>query len=290
MRGVLRLLVITLVGGLCASPPTAWAQFPGDNGMIAYGEGKIETIPSTGGVGVPLEGSQPGDYDPVYSPDGSQIAFKRGSEIWVIDSDGTDERQVTSGPAWKEHPAWSPDGSMLVYERNEDLWITDLGTLDAHRITRSREVSESRPSWSPDGSTIAYVRDARLQNRDIALMDPDGSNRRRLTKDHPRTQTDPDWSPDGNRIVFTDSGTRDPPSLMSIRPNGRGLRLIFNGKRRGAWEPTYSPDGTQIAFWRFASEGTHIWVIGVDGSGLQRLTVGAGNRFSPSWQPVPLVA
>ena len=266
------------------------AQFPGRNGVIAYtlaGEGTLETIPPRGGAGTPIPGSEVSDYGADYSPDGARIAFVRNVNIWVMDSDGTDVRQITTSRAIEQCPSWSPDGSTLVFSRGEDLWVTDVTNPDPHRLVRSPRISEYCPSWSPDGSTIAYARDAKLQNWDIALMNADGSNRRRLTKDHPRAQSSPDWSPDGSKILFTDSGPGDSPSLMTIRPNGRGLRLVLDGSRRGVWWPVFSPNGRRIAFTRFWGERANIWAVRSDGRGLEQLTSGPGSRFYLAWQPLP---
>lgn len=282
--------IIVVLAILAWSQVGAVAQFPGRNGVIVYsfaGGGTLESIPPTGGVGTPLPGSEVNDYEASFSPDGSRIVFVRNVNIWVMDVDGTDLRQITTGRAIEGCPSWSPEGSMLAFSRGEDLWITDVADPDPHRLVRSPRIDEDCPSWSPDGSTIAYARDARLQNWDIALMDADGSNRRRLTKDHRRSQGSPDWSPDGSRILFTDDGPGDSPSIMTIRPNGRGLRLILDAGRRGAWWPVFSPNGRRIAFTRFSDRRASVWVVNGDGGGLERLTAGPGYRFHLAWQPLP---
>jgi Tol biopolymer transport system component len=268
----------------------AHAQFPGRNGVIAYtlaGEGTLETIPPTGGAGTPIPGSEQNDHRADYSPDGSRIAFVRNVDIWVMDADGTDVRQITANRAMEDCPSWSPDGSTLVFSRGGDLWVTDVTNPDPHRLVRSPRISENCPSWSPDGSTIAYARDAILQNWDIATMNADGSNRRRLTRDHPRAQYSPDWSPDGSKILFIDDGPGDSPSLMTIRPTGRALQLVLDGSRRGVWWPVYSPNGRRIAFTRFWDHRANVWMVRSDGTDLERLTSGLGYRFYPAWQPLP---
>jgi Tol biopolymer transport system component len=64
-----------------------------------------------------LEGRE--NIEPVWSPDGEQLAFasnKSGAfEIWTVRPDGTELRQITSGPGAKTRPAWSPDGKQLIF-------------------------------------------------------------------------------------------------------------------------------------------------------------------------------
>ena len=78
---------------------------------------------------------QPGDrrgawltngYDPAISPDGSKVAFYRGggadNGVWVINSDGTDERRIHGGGEFMRSPKWFPDGSRLVFSRMTGTW------------------------------------------------------------------------------------------------------------------------------------------------------------------------
>ena len=107
-------------------------------GKIVYADepGRIQVI-NADGTGQTMLTSGSSDDDPVYSPDGSRIAFTRRSgfraEICVMNADGTNVVQVTAGDMNSSinnmNPSWSPDGTQLVFFSNRsgpgktELWI-----------------------------------------------------------------------------------------------------------------------------------------------------------------------
>jgi len=106
-----------------------------------------------------------------WDPSGGRIAFTRSpgfgidSQIWIIDADGTNLRQLTTPPAGRRdvNPEWSPDGATIVFERDANwpnprqLFLVDPdGGAPAPLTTTA--VDARMPVWSPDGSAIAYLR------------------------------------------------------------------------------------------------------------------------------------
>ncbi len=122
-----------------------------------------------------------GEY-PAWSPDGSRIAFESsmgGStpfgdpdyDVWVMDTDGSGETNLTAAPdSGDKYPTWSPDG----------LWI-------AFESTRG-----TPPSFEPPPHDLE-----RLSDDDVWVMRADGSGLRNLTSDLVRLDKFPDWSPQG---------------------------------------------------------------------------------------------
>jgi TolB protein len=104
----------------------------------------------------------PGDFGPVWSPDGKHIAFVREStegvtDIYVVNPDGSGLRRLThTGDA--SEPAWSPDGRTIAFSRpvargqfeEADLYVIDAEGGGLRRVTRSRRFMESGPVWAPD--------------------------------------------------------------------------------------------------------------------------------------------
>jgi Tol biopolymer transport system component len=290
MRYVRITLVITIAVGLL--PATAHAQFPGENGVIAFGRltssgDGIATIEAPGDDPALLTESRGFDRHPSYSPDGSRIAFIRDTNVWVMGADGSEQQRLTRGRALEGCPRWAPDGSTIVYDRGGDLWTVDADAPDPERIARTR-ADEYCPSWSPDGSTIAFVLEGPGRLRfDIALMAPDGSDRRRVTADR-RTQFAPDWSPDGLSIVYNHYDRFDVASIVTIEPDGSDRTTVFDGEPCGAFDPVFSPDGLQVAFVQGIDCGGpgDIWVVDAEGGDPTRATRGRAYDTSPGWQPV----
>ena len=128
------------------------------------------------------------EWGPVWSPDGSQIAFTRQdvgtrTDVVLMNADGSDGRVVSSTPEGSNlRPSWSPDGSSLAYVsiRNEDwgIYVTDLMTgQERELVTNSSSVDD--PVWSPDGQRIAFV----SAYVDLMIMNADGSDVRAIAHD-----------------------------------------------------------------------------------------------------------
>jgi TolB protein len=162
--------------------------------------------------------------DLAWSPDGTQIAFIaetamiRGaipSEIYVINADGTDLRQLTDNGNVNLGPVWSPDGTQIAFwgyapgafdPGNDDEQATEVYVMDAsgeniRNLTQSSGL-DSQPAWSPDGSLIAFS-SFRMWNDEglrggIFIMNPDGSDVRRVTDLPGRNEaSSPLWRPVG---------------------------------------------------------------------------------------------
>ena len=151
------------------------------------------------------------DLNGIWSPDGRMIAFisnRSGSDqIWLMDADGKNQRQVTKGVAMAAWPAFSPDGSRLVfwsYDSAAGTYGIELVDIDGENMNRKVVVQShsmlDRPTFHPDGKYIAYGA-VTEGNWDIWLVNADTGRKWRLTSD-PRMETNPLWRPDGKALAF----------------------------------------------------------------------------------------
>lgn len=140
------------------------------------------------------------DQFPAWSPDGSKIVFESTrtgvKQVWVMNSDGTDQTQLTFDPTPKDQvPDWSPDGSQIAYvERTNptggDLWLMNADGSGQHAITSGAD--KLGTAWSPDGAQIATLD---WPTRTVEIMNADGSGLQRV---HPGgIQFVPGWQPRG---------------------------------------------------------------------------------------------
>jgi dipeptidyl aminopeptidase/acylaminoacyl peptidase len=107
--------------------------------------------------------------DPQISPDGKRIVYvrrfndpmtdKRYSNLWIINSDATDHRPLTTGNRSDASPRWSPDGLRLAYLSDADgkqqIYIRWMDTGQTARITNLDQAPDSI-NWSPDGKMLSF--------------------------------------------------------------------------------------------------------------------------------------
>jgi Tol biopolymer transport system component len=125
------------------------------------------------------------DFAPVWSPDGSLIAFRRGtpqaSDLWVVRPDGSNARRLAVSLHDLTLPVWSPDSRELAfagYNRGSiDVEVVDVAT-GAVRAVAPGPALDTAPSWSRDGSTIAFTSQQDAVSWIYAVA-RDGSNVRR---------------------------------------------------------------------------------------------------------------
>lgn len=115
----------------------------------------------------------------------------------------------------------------------------------------------------------------------IMLMSPDGSSSVSVFGTT-SSDADPAWSPDGTKLVVTRGELRYETELFVLQPRGPGGAVSL--QQRGS-DASWSPDGSRIAFVSRRTGASRIYVMNADGSGLSRLTDGAGEDLSPAWSP-----
>jgi Tol biopolymer transport system component len=256
---------------------------------------------------------------PAWSPDGRTIVFVSwrdgNGEVYAMNADASEPRNLTQHPARDVRPTWSRDGRRIAFvsrrDGNPEIYVMDADGSGKRNLTRNR-ASDDYPTWSPDGRRIAFLRGRRKSQTvdashpnanclgtprrcvirfflyDLYVMNADGSGLRRLTRCLARV---PDcggrrqlvWSPDGRAIY-------DGRYLVSTDGSG-ARRLPYIPKR-----PVWSPDGRRIAFTRQRGRtgpgpccnpsAADIYVMNADGSGTRKLTHNNARFYAePAWSP-----
>jgi uncharacterized repeat protein (TIGR01451 family) len=229
------------------------------------------------------------DRNPVWSPDGSRVAFESDREhgtfdIHVMDANGNGETNLTNHPAGDINPAWSPDGSRIAFisgrDSNTEIYVMNFDGTGLTNLTNSPE-AEHALVWSPDGTRIGFVRERNF-NLDIFVMNADGSGQVALTNDL-ASDFDPAWSPNGSRITF--NTFRDGNwEIYVMNPDGTGQINITNHPATDL-EPEWSPDGSRLVFRSERHGNAEIHVMNADGSGQKRLTTDPQFDQCPTWSP-----
>ena len=102
---------------------------------------------------------------PAVSPDGRRVAYtvgivdkatnKTNTQIFVMKIDGSDQKQITSGPASSSGPVWSPNGKKIAYVTGGQIWTMEPDGDDREQVTKI-STGAGGPVWSPDGKWIAF--------------------------------------------------------------------------------------------------------------------------------------
>lgn len=225
-------------------------------------------------------------------------------DIYVMDSDGSHQTQITYEFGNELEPEWSPDGRLMVYTGDPggddyEIFLMNADGSDIHPLT-DNEFDEGGPVFSPAcrGAAgrcvqwIAFYSD-RDGDYDLYLMDTRGQNVTQVA-DLPGDQLWPTWSPDGNKLAFMsgsvfDEGTFD---LFAIDLRTGGIDRYTDSLGIADLWPTWSPDGKYIAWVNNGLEDWyHIFVMDADcdpecGAN-QRVVSGDDpvHDFDPAWSP-----
>ena len=200
-------------------------------------------------------------------------------EIYVMDAEGANRRNLSNHPLHDMEPDWSPDGTKIAFVSNRSggtqIHIMNADGKNQIRLTDGPR-KKREPDWSPDGGKIAFtVQDVFLH---IDVMDADGNNRMRLV----RQASAPSWSPDGRQIAFVSSMNWD-SEIHVVGADGQGIERVKHGLHGAS--PSFSPDGRRFAYYESHKGIDHIYVVGVDGKNPERLTLDQGHHSHPTWSP-----
>jgi dipeptidyl aminopeptidase/acylaminoacyl peptidase len=271
-------------------PQHASATVPGVNGRIALSMfqtgDEIHTMNPDGSDPRQLTSTSGDNFDPVWSPGGTRIAFAstrdpNAANIYTMNADGTNQVRLTGPAGTNLRPTWSPDGTRIAYVAGGNtIVVMNADGTNKHTIFGNGNQLDD-PDWSPGGTSIAFDMSAGA-NTDIYRINADGSGLTRLTDALAQDET-PSWSPDGTRIVF--GSWRDGQSrIYAMNADGSGETRLTNDAIPD-YEPAWSPDGEKIAFRRSGGAVWDMWLMNPDGSGQTMFSGVAGN--GPSWQSVP---
>jgi serine/threonine protein kinase/Tol biopolymer transport system component len=221
----------------------------------------------------------------------------RNTGLYTILADGTDLTPLTTVPGGDFEPAWSPDGTQIAFtsfrDGNMQIYVINLSDQKVTRLSKLDGTTEARQAaWMPSGDRIAFTA-RRLGIYQIWAMDRNGANPGQII----RSGKDfwdyaPAWSGDGKVVIFSQrsaGGLSAPWEMRSPYDKAGSIatRRIDLGSL-AAERAAVSPDGFWIAFQSADQNGSmDIFYVTASGAERSRLTFGSARDFDPAWRPAP---
>jgi TolB protein len=211
-------------------------------------------------------------------------------EIWAMDFDGKNQRQITRFNSTSIEPAVSPDGTKIAFTSyargNPGIFVFSVDPVRDLRFYNQGASVNSSPSFTPDGRQIVYSSSAGRCCR-IFIADLNGTGFRPISS-LSSIDTEPKVNPKtGTDLVFA-SGRSGPEQIYRMNMDGADLERLTDGTGEAA-NPSWHPNGQVIAFaWTrgFAAGAWNIFLMDVASHRVHaQLTHGQGRNENPSWSP-----
>ena len=231
--------------------------------------------------------SQPAYAEPALSPDGAEIAFVSGGDIWTVPSSGGEARLLVSDPAMEARPQYSPDGRQLAFVSmrtgNGDIYVVDLPTGATRRITYD-DFRDQLDGWSRDGQWLYFSSNSRDIGgmNDIWRVSPGGGTPMQVTAERYVNEYFGAPSPDGNSVAFAARGIAsgqwwrhgsshiDTSQIWTVDLSSRRYAPLTGDGAREIW-PMWTPDGKRLYFVSDRGGAENLWTV-TTGSTPQKVT------------------
>ena len=219
-------------------------------------------------------------YAPVIATNVSQkthtVSYTTNNQIMTMNVDGTDVRQLTSGPTNSFFPRWRPGQTHILFHRGDTLYVMDANGGGTFAVATG--VFGVGSDWSNEGGMACYVGNPLSPPGPLGLwivsVDPSARGNKKVGTPMLVSQGDfygPAWSPDGTRIAFSDQLEPGGGPHVRVLDLATGVKSTLDSMQ--GLLPSWNLDGTRIAFSGVtATEGWQLFIVNADFSGNTQIT------------------
>ncbi len=280
-------------------------------GLVAFADGGRIGVARPAHLDSVFLTTGPGDFNPVWSPDGTMIAFSRffpvGSRgTYVINADGSGLTKVADTANVYNRPVWAPDGSRIaMVDRKPEtygVWVINADGSNPMQVFEADRTLQ-HVAWSPDGNTLAFTWNRGTRDGGLYVVPADGSAEAQVVIESDANYLTRagslDWSPDGQYLAvrarpLTPRGVENPilpanePILTIVQVGSDGTFTILHrvpSMAIGEWYPAWAHNSRTVAAITSKDDGTEqLSAVSVLSGEVVHLL--EANRFgSPSWSP-----
>ena len=210
-------------------------------------------------------------------------------EVWMMDPDGSNQRQLTHYNSLSIQPAISPDSTKIAfvsyYRGNPGIVVFSVDPVRQLSFYNQVASVNETPEFTPDGKRIVYSSSASGWAQ-IYVANVDGSGLRRISSST-AIEVEPKVNPKtGNEIAFV-SGRSGPQQIYHMNMDGADVERLTPGEGEAS-NPAWNPDGQHLAFsWTrgYATGNFNIFFMDVATRNYIQLTHSEGRNENPSWAP-----
>ncbi|HEY0348699.1 MAG TPA: LpqB family beta-propeller domain-containing protein [Pyrinomonadaceae bacterium] len=236
--------------------------------------------------------------EPAISPDGSEIAFVSGGDIWTVAATGGDAHLLVSHPATESRPLYSPDGRRLAFGStrtgNGDIYVLTIDTGDLKRLTFD-DSSDQLDAWSSDGRWIYFTSNSRdIGTTDIYRVSSDGGTPMQVSADLFTNEYFAAPSHDGKSVAFVGHGFGgaqwwrkghshiDESEIWLMHPGANPTyEQISEGGAKEVW-PMWSRNDATVYYVSDRSGAQNVWAKDLNGKSRQVTQFKDGRVLWPS--------
>ena len=232
------------------------------------------------------------ELSPTWSPDGSRIAFDvrtpEASNVWVIDAEGSNMRQITDLPGYAGTPAWSPDGSLIAFGAGDadvgELHVTTPDGAGIRQVTTDRRQAWW-PAWRGNGAELVYSSSSGF-GADIHLrvVPLNGDGEGRIITQPGSRDGRPSWATRGSLVAYDSNPGFTRQDIWVIDVDSGEKTRLMNTLPTDSW-PDWDAHDAEIAFATYAEDGSHtdLYAMSPSSGSLRRITSHPAYETSARW-------